>query len=667
MQTLSVGIHYQFILSTFFALTFTLLCLAIVRPPNRPAYYLAGYLLFFTHILAVHLVANSFYLLASRPFVLGLQFTLTSFMGIVWWRRGRPPVFAPRRETIAIAAPKKIIAAIKSAPEVWMLGAAVVGAFAIGAVMIWIVPPNNHDSLSTHLSRVGFWLQNGSFFPWPIINTKEIFYPINASLQVYWTVLFWGSDQLAGYVQWFGGITTIVGVFGIARLLGWGRSQSAFAALLWASFPIVMLQSTTTQLDLVAAAIFLPSVYFLYLGIKTGRRDAFAFSGLSLALALGTKQTIYFLLPGFGLLLMLLVRYWRKHILHLVTWVTCTTVFFLLLSSYIFFVNYGYFGTPVGPPEVVENSTIQATGGSMVAKLLYNIPRLAYQAVDFSGLPRQVQLIGILYKARILEKLTAPLHFSLEDPIAIAAGHPFPLREFPWLVGSEDQSWFGIIGVLILIPAVAIQLVYGIRQKDVLRIGLVLIAGLALPVEVVLRPGWDPYQGRYFIAVAVLVAPLMASLGGVTLVSRLVRWISVTIAILTLVLITLTNPAKPLNNPWINLLTASRGQLQANQDETMGGYLYIIDRSLPVDTVVGFYSRKYIWDYPLFGEHFTRRVIPIVSEDQLGNEEWLKSKGVQYVLVDVSEGYPVNLQRKLVPYDEVKGAWMLYTWSRIMK
>jgi hypothetical protein len=658
-----------FILSATLALSFSLLSLAIVRPPNRPAYYLAGYMLFFTHILVVHLIANSLYLLASRAFVLGLQFVLTLCLGFVWWKRGKPPVFDLIRETIDLVAPRKIIASVKKAPETWLLGVSVVAAFALGAALIWIVPPNNNDSLSTHLSRLGFWLQNSSFFPWPILNTKEIFYPINAALQVYWTVLFYGSDKLAGYVQWFGGIATVVGVFGIARLLRWGRDQSAFAALLWASFPIVMLQSTTTQLDLIGAAIFLPAVYFLILGVQTERWDAFAYSGLSLALALGTKQTLYFLLPGFGLLLILLQQYWRRHLRSLLIWVTCTTVFFLVFSSYIYIVNYRTFGTPFGPPDVVESSTVQPNSGSTSEKLLYNIPRLAYQAIDFSGLPRQAQLVGMLYKARIVEKITSPLHFSLEDTTATAIGHPFVLREFPWVTGSEDQSWFGILGILILIPAAFIQFIYGIRQKEPVRIGLVLIAVLAVPVEVLLRPGWDPYQGRYLIASAAVIAPLMASLGRASLFARLLRWMSVTVSLLILGFVSVANPAKPLNNPWVNLRTASRGQLQAIQwqDETMGRYLYIIDRSLPEDAIVGFYTKDYIWDYPLFGEHFTRQVVPILSETQLGDEGWLKSKGIQFVLVNVSQGFPANLQRKLVPFDEVKGAWMLYTWSRVMQ
>jgi hypothetical protein len=275
----------------------------------------------------------------------------------------------------------------------------------------------------------------------------------------------------------------------------------------------------------------------------------------------------------------------------------------------------------------------------------------------------------MLYKAKIVEKLTAPIHFSLEAPVATATGHPFVLREFPWTTGSEDQSWFGILGLLILIPAAGIQFIQGIRHKEPLRIGLFLISALAIPVEVILRPGWDPYQGRYFMASAVMIAPMMACLGQSSLFARLIRWMSVAVAILILAFCSIANPAKPLNNPWVNLRTASRGQLQAIQwqDQTMGNYLYMLERSLPNDAVVGFYDKGYIWDYPLFGEHFTRRVVPILLESQLGDEGWLKSQGIQYVLVDVSQGFPPNLHRKLVPYDEVKGSWMLYTWSRVMQ
>jgi F-type H+-transporting ATPase subunit gamma len=65
--------------------------------------------------------------------------------------------------------------------------------FALAQVIL--IPQNNMDSLSTHLSRIGFWHQLGSFFPWPTFMLNQVWYPVNAQLQTYWTLLFLAAQR----------------------------------------------------------------------------------------------------------------------------------------------------------------------------------------------------------------------------------------------------------------------------------------------------------------------------------------------------------------------------------------------------------------------------------------------------------------------------------------
>ena len=69
-----------------------------------------------------------------------------------------------------------------------------------------------------------------------------------------WNILFAGTDRAAGLVQWTAGVVSIPGVMVLARAMGRTKPQSLFAGLLWATFPQVLLQSTTTQNDLTVAA-----------------------------------------------------------------------------------------------------------------------------------------------------------------------------------------------------------------------------------------------------------------------------------------------------------------------------------------------------------------------------------------------------------------------------
>ncbi len=646
--------------STLLALLFVLLVSALIRLPNRPAALIAAYLLFFSHILTALLIAAAFGALASRYSVLLAQFVLDAAAYAFRLRRGRPSLFAWLRP-LFIELKDGWKKALVRWPELCLLGAGLVIALGLSAILIWVVPPNNNDSLSTHLSRIGYWLQHSSFLPWPIFNTKAVYYPIDAALQVFWTVLMWGTDRLSGLVQWLGGLVTIITVFGIARLLGWSRGQSAFAALIWGSFPIVLLQSSTTQLDLVAAAVFLPVIYFLILGIKSGRRSMFILSGLSLALALGTKQTLFFLLPGLGMFLLLQWHFWKQNPHQLAAWAGSAVVLFALLSSPIYVINTIYYRNPFGPPDVVESSTAELNSGEVLKKLELNVPRLIYQSVDFSGLPQSIADAGYTLRMNAGQTLARWSGLSLETSDGLAVSHEFSYSKRPTL--SEDESWFGILSVLLLFPASLQQFIYGIRKKDSLRLGLVLLAVSFLPVEAVLRPGWDPYQGRYFIAACGVATPLMAVLAYRKVWSRVLSWVAVVVA-LTIVSVTMqSNPAKPLNNPKMNVFTATRLDMQSLQGGNQIRYLQMLNDSLPKDAVVGFYSPTYIWDYPLFGFRFTRTVIPIVQADKLGDADWLKSQGIQYVLVNVMQGNPDQLAQGLTPVDYVYREWLLYRWE----
>lgn len=44
------------------------------------------------------------------------------------------------------------------------------------------VPPNNHDSMTYHLARVGYYLQQGSLKSYPAANIRQTVFPANAEI-----------------------------------------------------------------------------------------------------------------------------------------------------------------------------------------------------------------------------------------------------------------------------------------------------------------------------------------------------------------------------------------------------------------------------------------------------------------------------------------------------
>ncbi len=640
-------IAFSFLLALFF----TFFIISLTRFPNRPSFILATYLIFFSHIVVVFLLANAFHFLNNKWIVLACQFTLVMIAGGIWLLSGRPSLYylLPHRWQIINRFPRDMAGWL----PVVLLGVGVFFAFLLCAMLIIIVAPNNVDALAAHLARIGFWLQHNSLSPWPTYDYRQPTYPINASLQVYWTVLFWGTDRLAGFVQWTGGIVSILCIFGLARLLGWSRVQSAFASLVWATFPIILLQSTTCQLDLVAAGIFMSAIYFLVLGVRKENKVMLVYSGLSLGLALGTKQTLWLLLPGLGLFAIILYKYWKRHFNHLLLWVGSAGIFFVVLSSYMFVVNTLKYHTPFGQSNIVESNF----SGNGLQTLVLNIPRLAYQAVDFSGLPAKISSRAFHLKDILASWFFNKIGFRIEGIQQVAVNHQFDLS-YPTPI-QEDESWFGILSVLLLFPAAIIEFIKGIREKDAIKIGLFTFSLTFLPIEVFSRPGWDPYTSRYFISAVGVLAPFMARWVQKGFLSKVVVWLSAAIGMITVINIMAFNPAKPIIPTRVNIFKADRQVLQGIQSNYLSSYMEAV-YSLPEKTVVGYYSSIFFCVYPLFGEHFERTVIPLMSLDSLQNVSSLKAQEIEYVVVDTLIGESFTVDPRMEMVGQKENVWVLY-------
>src|SRR5258706_5873372 len=281
-----------FILALFVLLTSSLPWVAVFRPPNKPAWLIALYLIISANVTLSFYIANSLYLLNQRWIVLALHVLIGGIGWAIWKRTGKPSLWAPFQSWKI----KFDIQWMRREPVLVVLTLTIIVSYIFAMVQIILIPQNNMDSLSTHLSRIGFWLQRGSFFPWQTTMLNQVWYPVVAQLQTYWTLLFLDSDRMVGSVQWLAALISGISVFGMARLLGYPQRSSSFAALIFMTFPLVALQATTTQTDLMTAVCFIPAVYFLILGIRDGQYSLLSLSAISIGLGIGVKKSYFILL-----------------------------------------------------------------------------------------------------------------------------------------------------------------------------------------------------------------------------------------------------------------------------------------------------------------------------------------------------------------------------------
>ena len=591
-------------------LAFSACVLALVRIRGLVGYLLGLYVVAYADIVMVLQIAGLLNAV-NTAVVAGVQALFTLGSMLIWWRLGRPALLEP-------------VVGWRAAWPVWnwpfalKLLSLVVVAGAVGymyvlrAGVILATYPDNYDSLTYHLARVGYWLQYQSFYPWPTPNPRQTTFPMNAELGLFWTVLWWGTDQLTGFVQWMTVPVIMVGCYGLVRMLGHTRWTAAMVGLLWATLPQVLYQSSTTQNDLVTASFWMGTVYLLLAGLRHGKAELLYLSGLGLGLALGTKSTSLIALPGLGMAVLVLLwakgwdrRMWRA----LVRWGMACVLGVVLVGSYAYVQNVVAFGNPLGASTVATGPRVlQPKGGvqTYAARLRDNLGRYIYQLVDFSPLPGSIPMrinpIKASFFGGLFHALDAhPENRETSRSAQFRLGYINPL--------DEDASWFGPLAILVM-TGVVLEAYRGIRDRDPVRLFLVVVVSMFLVLHSAAQ-NWSLYKGRYYVIPMAVGFPLIAGA-----VQTRALWrsglASIVIALGMVVMFTVTDYAGMLRGTgWRKVLSGERFDPSwANQFSWS-----LLESAVPASASIGLESSLDFPDYVFFGERFARRVTLAVPED----------------------------------------------------
>lgn len=116
-----------------------------------------------------------------------------------------------------------------------------------------IYPPNNYDSLTYHMARVVFWVQNQSVDFYSTINPRQNSLGPGAEYLILLLQELTGTDRLANSVQTTAFLIIVVSVVTITRYLRAPRPLRIPLVLIFCTTPGFLLEATSTQNDLCAA------------------------------------------------------------------------------------------------------------------------------------------------------------------------------------------------------------------------------------------------------------------------------------------------------------------------------------------------------------------------------------------------------------------------------
>ena len=529
---------------------------------------------------------------------------------------------------------------IKKHPHIIIFGVSVLVFCIVSIFIILFVPPNNWDSMTYHLSRIGFWLQHGSLGFFDTYNLTQNYSPPNAEILIMWSILFIKSDIFAGFIQFIGYLGTILLIYGIAREIGANIFQGIFASLVWASIPEVMLEATSTQNDIVATFFSIATIFFILRGCNELGWRGFLVSGISLGLAVGTKATAILALPGiFVGTLFLFIKMNRTYlnktqktveipphpplkkgggeesrtvndlVRNLTNWIMSASLGIIIFGSYIYKKNYLYYGYPFSTQAVKADATAPS-----IANIFYNLYHIGYRFLDTSGIP------------------------FLEIPVF------FNARYF-----HEDYAGYGLVWLFLGVPAVFYALYRGFFKNDFLKMWICIIAvGYLLSFSFALSI--NPHIFRLLIFFTAIICPLVAFFypKEITIFyskeynslnwRRALFTLITTVGVISIFVSAFFNLSKPFYLPFSDKKTIFEKSFYEkrfffpSKKDTMIIFQEL-DKMAEKGSRVGVIASTDDWDYPAFGRRFDRIVVPILLRKVNVNEDIFARYNLDYLIV----------------------------------
>lgn len=443
--------------------------------------FLAVPLLAYLQIVLIGRVLGAFGLLGHRSAWCLFELLLLGVAIATWRARGRPALIVGRaREYVAA------IFGSGPARNVLIIGAVFTGAlYTLLLVAAVLIPVNVDDVLTTYLARAGYWIHAGdlALFETSAYNSAQTSYPVSGQLPMVRSIIFAGSDRFVGLEQWFAAIVCGASVATLARVSGSARQPALLAGLFFMLVPTVVMQAGIPLTDLLSVALMLLTITFGLHGWKTRSTASKSLAAISLGLAIGTKHTIAFLLPGLAVVVLMMGALNRQRRGEWAKWLLASSPVVLLLGGVDYVRNLRFFGHPLGDPDSFAGFAAPASLDERIRAMFRNLLRASVDNLVMDIPPRLAQRLPLLGRLSDLE--------------------PFVQTNL-YLQGG--QGWLGPFLTVSIATGTMLGLVAVVRSRRWQLLWIPLLAYSYLFTLFVIRPNYSGAFSRYtLIAWALLL------------------------------------------------------------------------------------------------------------------------------------------------------------------
>lgn len=507
-------------------------------------------------------------------------------------------------------------------------------------LIVFFTVPNEWDSMTGHLNRVMQYVQRGTMRHFGGTNWNIDTYPKSVcTLQIYAFLMTGHFENGFKFIHHLSYWTAIVAVFGVVQRIGQNKlSASFFCALAYALFPDFLMQSITTETDIVLTAYLSVLLYMLfsYHTFRTTDRSANRYlylAGMAFGIAYGHKITFTLLLPSVFTIMVYTVflspswsvtfeRTWR-----LGAAIAVGVCLWMLPTGYL--KNIEVFGHPIGPPTALKHQSVERAGplSNLLEQGSRNVVRYGYDHVNLDGIRNLA--IGAKLNHIMREPLVVlenVLHMRLDEETDFSI-QPFAFdRKF---VFYNANPYWGIFGFGLVFPLLFLVLIRYVRSTPHLFLGIAL--GLHFAALSYSAP-YDPFKGRYFIETGLFGVTFLALLftnprvsteaPGRIIWKSYVGLVTVFGCLSALLCIFLNTRALPFawtapdGRSFESAFKANRiRQMTLGRPDTYIPYKRF-DELVPEHATVALGTINDDYEYPLYGPNLSRRLIAINPFEQ---------------------------------------------------
>ena len=480
--------------------------------------------------------------------------------------------------------------------------------------LLFYLPPNEWDSMTGHLNRILYFVQNHSTAHFVGTNWNIDTYPKSfSSIQFYPFLMSGFNEHFFKLPNLSAFWILFVGSYAVLKQLQISFKVRLLSASLLIFTPILLIQSTTTDTDIVLGAYLVCGLYYLIRFTKTKEVYYIYISNLMFAIAMSHKITFVFALPSLAVLIGYACLINKEHInlKHLKHAILSSILFLFVSMPTGYIANIIHYGHPIGPNTATKHQSIERAGNfsNLVLHGSKNVARYFFDLINFDGL-RNIQWVENYQEVvnQQFRNLDSFFNWGLETSTAFTIVPFNYTRKFEFYNGTPI---YGSIFLLIIIPAIIILLV----KKRPTFYYFFFLAFLLHFGALAYTAAYDPWKGRYMISSLVFLLPI-SSLFFKPFVAKnkyrlvlVVYLIIIASAFSTILFHSRSAFVSTHHLPTIwgksrmELLTVSRPDITNAYTR--------FDQIVPQDATVALATINDDYEYPLWGNRFTRTLIPI--------------------------------------------------------